>query len=221
MNVSARSNGDRSGIVDAVCTKCGLDRSADASTTKTVRTPCPRCGETALKYRRHGTAAVAVASHVSTSLRPGQQDRNWRLRWEQLESRLPGITASRSEGRSAAAIHSATQDLFEFFVSAYHLKDALIEDGAVSRAAVEKAINDSNVLTLLADLANLDKHRRLRRQARSGDVPVVESVSDSSEGPRWTLNVLIRHKEGRIDGRAFAGTVLDEWQALLKRWALL
>lgn len=211
----------RSGIVDAFCRNCDLDRSTDASVTNTIRTPCPRCGETALNFKRHLTRTATVSAHVSTALRPGRQDRDWRVRWEQLEARLPNVVTPRSEARSAAAIHSATQGLLQFFISAYHLKDALIEDGAVSRRTVENAIGRSHVLALLTDLANLDKHRRLTRGTKSGDVPVLESVSDVSDGPRWRLVVTIRHQGRTIDGTTFATTAIDEWRTLLERWRLI
>lgn len=106
-------------------------------------------------------------------------------------------------------------------MSAYHLKDELIADGAVNRKNVESAINHSPTLSLLADLANLDKHRKLKSPPRSGDVPIIISVSDASDGPRWKLVVSIRHRGALVDGVAFAGQAVNDWRLHLQSWSLL
>lgn len=213
--------GDHGGIAGAHCAGCGLDRSDDLSLTGTKRSPCPSCGRTSLNFVRTLTATLTTSASLSSSLSPGVQDRDWRLKWKQLEGRLPRVTEPRAEPRSGDAIHSATQDLFEFFVSAYHLKDTLIVDEAASKQDVENAINNSPILALLADLANLDKHRRLTKPPRSGDVPMVAKVSDTSDGPGWQLVVSIRHKGAVIDGVTFANQAIDEWHRHLRSWKLI
>jgi len=205
------------------CAACGLDRTDDPSIFDGARDPCPACGETALRYTRHFTATVTATASLSTSLKPGNQDRDWALRWRRLEARLPQVVRTRHEKRSADAVHDAAQDFFEFFYSAHHLKDALISDGAVPSADVEAAISSSDVLSLLADLANLDKHRKLNRPPRSGDVPAVDvaDLADESSGLGWSLKLSISHKGAVIDGAAFAASVVDEWRLLLGGWGLL
>jgi hypothetical protein len=214
-------NEDRDGITGAYCAGCGRDRSKDLSVNNTKRTPCPNCGMTSLGFARAMTETLTMSTSLSTSLSPGVQDRDWRLKWQQLEARLPRVSGPRTEQRSTAAIHSATQDLFEFFVSAYHLKDAVIADKVVSKQAVEDAINHSPTLALLADLANLDKHRKLTKPPRSGGVPVVAKVSDISAGPGWQLVVSICHKGAMVDGVAFTTQAVDEWRRHLRAWNLL
>ncbi|MDP9074266.1 MAG: hypothetical protein M3N98_08855 [Actinomycetota bacterium] len=214
---------ERSGLVDVYCGDCGVDRSADLTLTNAKRTPCAECGHSVLSYKRHLVATATASANFSSSLTPGTQERDWQLRWKQLQQRLPRVTGPRSEPRSGDAIHSAAQDLFEFFVSGYHLKDALIADGAVAKVDVEGAINASPILGLLADLANLDKHRRLdvkKHPPRSGDVPVVERISDTSSGSTWQLLVEIRHMGTKVDGVAFAAVVVSEWRIHLLRWGL-
>lgn len=212
---------DRSSIVDVYCAECSLDRSDDPSITNTKRTPCPNCGMTSLRFARAMTETLTMSESLSTALSPGVQDRDWRLRWQQLERRLPCVTDPRTEQRSTAAIHSATQDLFEFFISAYHLSDALFEDGVVTKQNVEHAMKQNETLSLLRDLANLDKHRKLKSKPWSGAVPVVEKVSGTADGPRWQLVVSIRHDGIVIDGVAFASEVIEEWRRLLLSWNLL
>ena len=219
--ITAYEDEDRGSIVDAYCAECGLDRSDDPSITNTKRTPCPNCGMTSLSFARAMTETLMMSASLSTSLSPGAQDRDWRLRWQQLERRLPRVTDPRTEQRSAATIHSATQDLFEFFISAHHLSDALIEDGVVTRQNVDQAMRQNPTLSLLRDLANLDKHRKLKSKPWSGAVPVVEKVSDTSDGPGWQLVVSIRHDGVLIDGVAFASEVIKEWRRLLLSWTLL
>ncbi len=135
--------------------------------------------------------------------------------------RLPQVAGPRTDQRSGHAIHSATQDLFEFFISGYHLSDALIEDRVVSKQDCEHAMKQSKTLSLLRDLATRDKHRQLRSQPWSGDVPVVAKISDTSDGPGWQLVVAIRHKGAMVDGVAFAIQAVDEWRRQLQSWKLI
>ena len=110
-------------------------------------------------------------------------------------------------------------------MSAYHLKDALKADGAAPETVVEAAIDASPTLVLLADLANMDKHRHLKKRyhrgrlvsPRSGEVPVIEGpAAEAGDGSAtWRLIVTIRHKGQRIDALAFAHIVIDEWQRTL------
>ena len=205
------------------CSQCGRNRANDAGVTDVPHAACPDCGSTALAHAVHAHETVAgVAATITTSLRPGVQDRDWQLRWKQLQDRLPRVAGIRSEPRSADAIHSAAQDFFEFLVSAYHLKDALIQDQAVPENDVEQAITQSSTLSLLADLANLDKHRQLdvARRPRSGDTPVIEGVSDTSSGDGWELVVDIRHKDRVVNGVAFAKAVVEEWRKHFQGWGL-
>lgn len=63
--------------------------------------PCPDCGSTRLAISELLSEHIHTSASVTTSLTPGRQDRDWRLRWEQLLRRLPGITKPRS-GDAAA-----------------------------------------------------------------------------------------------------------------------
>lgn len=162
-----------------------------------------------------------MTTSVTDSLTPGRRDRDWRLRWELLLAQLLAITGPRMGERNANEINAAAQEVHQFFISAHHLKNALIEDGVISSETVEDAIDKSPTLALLADLANLDKHRRMRRPPRSGAVPVIESVSDISSDDTWRLRMVIGHKGQRHDGAAFAEQAIEAWRIQLDKWGLL
>jgi hypothetical protein len=102
----------------------------------------------------------------------------------------------------------------EFFVSAYHLRDALVKDHVAGRDQVERAISDSPTLSLLADLANLEKHRILERPPRSGEIPRM-SLSDVADKSGWRLRVVIAHKGQERDDVEFAREVIGEWARVL------
>jgi len=79
--------------------------------------------------------------------------------------------------QDAKATNGADQDLMEFFVSAYHLRDALFKDHVAGRDQVEQAISDSPTLSLLADTSLHLRGNRLERRAaaRLVDVPVLSA----------------------------------------------
>lgn len=205
-----------------MCSGCGLDRSEDSSLASPQRLPCPACACTAVTYSRTLVATVTVTASLASILRPAAQERDWRVRWTQLQQRLARVTGPRSGARSADTLHAAEQDLFEFFVSAYHLKDALIEDRVATKDVVESVITSNPSLALLADLANMDKHRRLTKPPRSGDIPVIDGPAGEASGTSatWRLLVTIRHGGRQIDALRFADVVVTEWRTTLLSWGL-
>jgi hypothetical protein len=79
-------------------------------------------------------------------------------------------------------------------------------EGAVAGGTVEQAITSDPNLALLADLANLDKHFKLSRAPRSGDVPTitVKGVQPGSGEGGWRLEATIapRSAPRRVGNRA-------------------
>src|SRR5665213_2576608 len=102
-------------VSDTTCATCGLDRADIQTLTADQCPPCPQCGGTGLTFKRTLSDSATTTESLTTSLQPAQQQRDWLLRWQQLESRVQRVTAPRTEPRSGAAIHSAEQDLFEFY----------------------------------------------------------------------------------------------------------
>ena len=173
---------------------------------------------------RHGTESLQVSSSLSMELVPGAQARDWRQRWIEIQEHLKRLLALQSDAMSAASIQNANHDLQSFFVQAYHLKDSLKQDAGttgVPATTIENGITADPHLALLADLANLDKHGKLSKAPRSGDIPTwdVSGASDGDSG--WRLSLTIRHKGKTHDGLNFADEVVSAWARHLRRWALI
>lgn len=205
-------------ISDISCSNCGepLDPSwAQLS----PRPPCPIC------YHRGVTIAVGIATEINIAsslgvrMHPRDTDRNWRRRWEELETEWSRIDQPIIETMSRAAINTSNHRLQSFYIQAYHLKDSLKSVAP----AIESTISADPILALLADLANLDKHSKLNRPPRSGDVPVIVSVSgeEPGAGGGWRLCLEIRHKGQTLDGMDVARRVMNAWRTYLKGSGLL
>lgn len=77
-----------------------------------------------------------------------------------------------AKGQFAEGSDVARDALFHFFQDAYHVKDWIKNDDALSagvRAQVEAAVDGSVVLSVCADLCNGSKHRSLTK-SRAGDL---------------------------------------------------
>ena len=197
-----------------------------ALTSGTDRPPCPNCGATSLHISVNITETVAhVSDSVSIRLTPGLQARDWRQRWIEIEAHEQKLQKPHAEQLSAVTIHSARHDLHSFYVQAYHLKDSLIQEAAttgISKAIVEATISQSPTLSLLADLANLDKHGKLTQAPRSGDAPSIKQVAGDSNGSEgWRLSLEISHKSKTLDGLVVAADVVATWEKQLKAWGLI
>lgn len=217
-----------SGSQHVICTDCGTPREAELAQAEVEsRDPCSVCGSTAITVHLHvADSAVATDSVVSLGLTPGEQGRDWRRRWQEVQRDVVELSAPQTGEFSADGIHAAAHRLHAFFIHTYHLKDALKADTAhgVRPAVIEKAITNDPDLALLADLANLDKHFQLSKTTRSGDVPVigpVQGVSSGSGGGRWRLHMPITHAGRVLDGVQVAGAAVAAWQRQLQGWGLI
>ena len=166
-----------------------------------------------------------VSDSPSVELTPAAQVRDWRRRWLEIQSHLTRLCAPHSETFSGESIQTANHELQSFFVQAYHLKDSLIEDAkttGISSITIENAITQDAHLSLLADLANLDKHGELSQPPRSGEVPVIMSVSGRSDKPEgWHLSLKIQHKGATLDGLTVAAEAVAAWEKHLRQWGLI
>jgi hypothetical protein len=120
---------------------------------------------------------------------------------------------------SGGAINTANHRLQSFYIQTYHLKDSL--KNVVP--TIEADISADPVLSLLADLANLDKHSQLNRPPRSGEVPRILSVSGEEAGSwgGWRLRLQSQHKGLTLDGLDVAREAMDAWRVYLKACGLL
>lgn len=203
------------------CAVCGVERPDVPGMPADGRTPCPSCGAINVNYSVHAVATVRTTASASYTMRPGNQAHDWQLRWRLIEHDVAQVTGLRSGGVSADAIEKAERDLFEFFGSCYHLKDILIQDGIVPKQDMEDAITDDPDLAFLADLANLDKHHRLSKQPRSGDVPRYLERTASSAAGGWQLNVSMEHHGKTISAVEAATKSVDGWRRFLGGRGLL
>jgi hypothetical protein len=151
-------------------------------------------------------------------MQPHDTDRNWRRRWTELESEWSTLDQPITETMSGVAINAANHRLQSFYIQAYHLKDAL-----KSVAPIEAVISAAPALSLLADLANLDKHSQLDHPPRSGEVPMIVSVSGEQPGSGggWRLRLRIQHKGQVLDGMDVAREAMDAWRTYLTASGLL
>jgi hypothetical protein len=188
------------------------------------RPPCPSCGGKGIAFQIGVAEEIDTAESLTVGLAPADQSRGWERRWVDAQAHLERLVAAHPGEFSGAAIHAAGNDLLNFFVQAYHLKDALIAETELGRRTIEDAITADPVLALLADLANLNKHFELTKPPRSGEAPTIGQVQGTSAGhgnDGWHLELSIHHC-GRIrDGLAFAKETLEAWERLLISWGLI
>lgn len=206
------------------CSNCG--ESLDPSWAHiTDRPPCPSCGKKGVAIAINVVEEINIAGSLTVGMEPAHTRRDWQQRWKELEQERDQLNAPHTEMMSGAAINAAHHRLQSFFIQAYHLKDALIADqsNGLARSVVENAISHSPTLSLLADLANLDKHSQLDRVPRSGSVPTILSVKGQQPGSGngWQLCVNISHNGRVLDGIDTVNEVLNEWHAQLKSWNLI
>ena len=168
---------------------------------------------------------TSIAASISVQMTPSHRPRGWRYRWSEIEVRVKEIDRPHLTSMSGRGIEHAVRDLLDFYVLAYHLKDALIGDpnSGLARRAVETAINGSAVLRLLADLANLDKHHRLTQAPRSGYIPQFghPTGSQPGSGGGWRLHLPVVHAGQTLDGVDIARKAVVAWRNQLQSWALL
>lgn len=204
-----------------VCSNCGLDR-ADNRGMGEQRPPCPRCGEQSVTFSVQITDAIGPTSDdVGIEMTPGDQTWDWRARWEQVLREFAELVAPRTDEMGAEGIRAARYRLNQFYISAFHLKDALKKQ---TTHDVEKAINATTELAILADLANSEKHDGLDpgRRTHSGHEPRIKKVSGTSlPAGGWKVVVVIEHDGKELDGIAVAESALDAWRRVLGGWGLL
>ena len=168
--------------------------------------------------------AVNFSDSLSMELTPAAQVRDWRQRWLEIQSHLRRLCAPHSETLSGESIQTANHELQSFFVQAYHLKDSLIQDAnttGISSDIIENAISQDAHLSLLADLANLDKHGKLSKPPRSGEIPVMSVSGVSNKAEEWHLSLRVQHKGATLDGLTVAAEAVAAWEMHLRQWGLI
>ncbi|MDQ6947300.1 MAG: hypothetical protein M3256_13770 [Actinomycetota bacterium] len=162
-----------------------------------------------------------IADSVSIEMTPADQAWDWCARWEQMLREFGDLTAPRTCGMSAEEIRAGRHHLQRFYVSTFHLKDALKKQ---TGRDVRAAIKTNPELALLADLANSAKHDGLDPgfTVHSGHEPRVKEVKGASlPGGGWRVVVTIDHNGKDLDGIEVAQAGIDAWRRVLTGWKLL
>ncbi len=187
---------------------------------------CPECGATSKTVYIEVADELNLADALETKATPGDQSQDWKGRWADLTRDVERLEAPRDSELSNDNILSAARELLSFYIRAYHLKDALRADSTshgVTKNQIETAIDNDADLALLADLANLDKHLKLDRDPRSGDVPVIgpaHGIRAGSGEAGWRLEMEITHRGQVHDGLLVARASVEAWRRLLTSWGL-
>ena len=207
-------------MTDVRCSKCDLPRSSDLASPGVPRTPCPNCGATSLIISVSVFAQVGVQVEVYSTMVPGEQSRSWERRWKNVKSALQELSRPISGVMSGESIHSEAQRLLSLIVDIYNIKDALKAEATslgIRPQAVEDATNRDPRLTLIADLANLEKHATLSKPPRSGIIPSVTQIvgQDVRGTTGWRSVVTICHGMAALDALEVAKDGILGWEDAL------
>jgi hypothetical protein len=206
------------------CSNCGAERSARWRTAGPP-TPCLRCGDTHLTFSIAMRATMRLAGRAAPTLGTKPSE-GWEARWRGIERELATVQERRTGTLSGEAIGDAERQLRAFYVLAFHLRDALIEEASttgIPEGVVKAAVRNDPALALLADLANLDKHGKLNDPPKSGHAPRLGEARGASslEAPGWRLALVIEHAGRQIDGLQVAADAVEAWRRMLAGWRLI
>lgn len=156
----------------------------------------------------------------------------WREQYDRLHRSHKRLSAI-AGGQVAGSSDEARDALFHFFQDAYHLKDWIKNDPAVTTSDVEHYIKTREVLRLCADLCNGTKHFGLdpNKRPRTGDastafdsqsVWVRPATIGSGLPPRPALHAWTVSSGGQhYNALALGGEVVRAWEQWLEREGLL
>lgn len=159
---------------------------------------------------------------------------DWREQYDRMHRSYEDLL-QKASGQISVPSAEARDALYHFFQDAYHFKDWLANNGAVSHNKAETQINSVTALTICADLCNGTKHFRLGGKGhppRTGDPSTAfDSQGVNIHGPAagatppatgyaqhsWTVT-----SGGKTwDAIQLAGDVIAEWDKFLHAQGLL
>jgi hypothetical protein len=129
------------------CAVCGSPRPPEDASSRPVL-PCVNCGSTTKHVGVTSVAFAGATASVRVELTPSDQTAAWAHRWNEISQRLPELQATRKDDLSAGSIYRAREELFDFYVLCYQLKDHVIASGAVPKKQVEDKITEVPTLAL-------------------------------------------------------------------------
>lgn len=152
----------------------------------------------------------------------------WRDQWQRMERwnrRIWRHYAPR-DGNEPHDPDWVGDDLRAFFVTAYHLKDWLINDPAVvvPKEEIEGKVTDSTWIALAADICNGVKHLRLkpkRRRSQKDPAFGYGRTRVDADGRSQLLHYQLLMNDGsEIDALNLSQRVVDEWRYIVREWGL-
>lgn len=164
-----------------------------------------------------------VMGRLGGAFTPSEQARDWKQRWTRVQDMALRLQRPLGEV-SNDALQCWRQDLHSFFIHCYHLKDALIhqQPNGVTKGAIEAAIEAISELTLVANLANLDKHDHLttlRPKGSNAKAPtygVLSARTDDGDAG-WRPCLEIHDRSTTHDALALVRGAVAAWQGILAR----
>ncbi len=128
-----------------------------------------------------------------------------------------------SQGRTYFGISEFYEDeIFAFFLNCYHLKDWIKNDPSSGdlKDLVEPYINNSQALSICADLCNGLKHfkrdpSRVRKNAEFG--PKTETISQGKDSASIAISYTIITDTGTFDAFEIAQHCLVDWETFFRR----
>lgn len=208
------------------CSECGYELDPEWA-HRPDRPPCPQCGATGVAIAVDIATEINIASEIEVGIGPSDPERDWAQRWNEIQTELHRIDRRYDPPPTSEAVMTANGDLFQFFVRAYHLKDALILDpsSGLLKKTVEDAVSDTPALALLADLCNLNKHYEWdpSKTPRSGGIPKPGKVFGvmPGAGGQWRLRSEIEHLGATLDGMEIARAAVEAWRQKLAGWNMI
>jgi hypothetical protein len=112
-------------------------------------------------------------------------------------------------------------EVYSFFQNAYHLKDWLRNDSAVSARVgdVESMIEGSQSFRLCADLCNGSKHLKLTKHKQSADTKLTKQdfrLAVADDPPTISAKYEVDSGGKTYDAFTLAQACMTEWESYLK-----
>lgn len=179
---------------------------------KPGRDGCVQCGSRAFGVNFSLAVGVAVDSWSAVA-QTHHEPTDVATRLSHLAKELDDLSGPHVGPSSGDDALRLSDRLRRWFVNAY-LKDAIKFERPTQGQAIEKAVTDTPLLALSADLANGHKHPQQGQQPRSGSWPVWRPPALYIDDQGYALRVAVEHNGLSHDGLTLARQVLAAWTAL-------
>ena len=136
----------------------------------------------------------------------------WEDQLQRVERWYERARAATSEGLSSGISEHGWDDIYAFFINAYHVGDWLIADDVIEKPRWDSFVESSPDLSLCRDLCNGAKHRRLRKHSTVDLSPWTRREFVPPKGERWSVCVYPARELRLLDD--VLGQVLQQLQLI-------